>query len=118
MYEYSTAHLPVPRPHCYCDRVALTLIGHSSAGAGAGASSSSSASPSSPSSGHCPPGRRPGADLGPKKSEDNLLEALVEDAVDDKVGEGVEDEEEMVHRGHAHVPDRREEVVTAANHLD
>ena len=50
--------------------------------------------------------------------EDDPAESLVEEAVDDKVHDGVEHEEEVVHGGHAHEPDGRPEAIAAQNHLE
>ncbi len=45
------------------------------------------------------------------------LESLVERAVDHEVHDGVEDQQQVVHRGHAHEPHWGEPVVGAADHL-
>ena len=57
----------------------------------------------------------PALDLLSDELEDDPLEALVEAAVDDKVHDAVEHEEEVVDGGHAHEPDGRPEVVAAAD---
>lgn len=49
--------------------------------------------------------------------QDDPAEALVEEAVDDKVHDGVEHQHQVVDRGQAQKPRGRPEVVAAEDHL-
>ena len=55
--------------------------------------------------------------LLPHGLEDDPAEALVEEAVDDEVHDGVEHQQQVVDRGHAHEPHGGPETVAANYHL-